>query len=89
MQKIIFVVQKIELRIGRENDHRKLPHPLTELQIGDDRCMKYDIPEEDMQAVSDEINPLQGVVELNADETRFDMFSQQEFQVKKLHDPMV
>ena len=72
----------IELHIGRENNHRKLPYPLTELQVGEDKCIKYDIPEEDMQSVLDEINPLQNVVTLNAEETRFDMFRSRSFKLK-------
>ena len=44
--------------------------------------MKYDIPEEDMQSVLDEINPLLNVVTLNAEETRFDLFRSRSFKLK-------
>ena len=41
----------------KEHNHRLLPYPAHDLQVGEYICQVYEIPEEDMQAVIDEINP--------------------------------
>ena len=66
-----------------ENNHRLLPYPTHDLQIGEYTCQVYEIPQDDMQAVIDEINPLQGVEEINAEELYYDGLKNQTFLMKE------
>ena len=47
----------ILLSKSNDNNHRLLPYPTHDLQVGDYTCQVYEIPAEEMQAVLDEINP--------------------------------
>jgi len=47
----------ILLSKSNDNNHRLLPYHTHDLQIGDYICQVYEIPENDMQMVLDEINP--------------------------------
>lgn len=38
-------------------DHTPLPYPVKPLQVGEDTCMVYEIPETDMPKILNKVNP--------------------------------
>lgn len=50
-------------------DHTELPYPMKPLQVGEDECMVYEIPEEDMPKVLNMVNPYE---RRNAEDLMFD-----------------
>ena len=66
-----------------ENNHRLLPYPLHDLQVGEDVCQVYEIPESEMQLVLSEINPAHGIADIDAEDLYFDGLKNETFQAKK------
>lgn len=50
-------------------DHTPLPYPMIPLQVGEDVCMVYEIPENEMQKILNKVNPYQ---KRNAEDLMFD-----------------
>ena len=63
---------------GRSNNHRLLPYPTHDLQVGDYICQVYEIPD-DLQSVLTEINPCPHSDVLNKDDLYFDLNKGEKF----------
>ena len=50
-------------------DHTPLSYPMIPLQVGEDVCMVYEIPENEMQKILNKVNPYQ---KRNAEDLMFD-----------------
>lgn len=72
----------ILLHKTNENNHRLLPYPTHNLQIGDYICQVYEIPETDMQIVLDEINPHYLIIKLDAHDLYLDAMKDETFYLK-------
>ena len=53
----------------------KLPFPAHEVQVGEDKCLVYDIPKERMQEALDMANPLKGIIQFPVNRKRRVLFS--------------
>jgi len=62
-----------------KNNHRLLPYPMHDMQVGDYICQVYEIPEEDMQFVLDEINPHHSLIKLNSEDLYLDAMKDETF----------
>ena len=62
-----------------DNNHRLLPYPTHDLQVGDHICQVYEIPDDDLQSVLSEINPLPNCVVLDKDDLYFDLNKGEKF----------
>lgn len=71
----------IELQVAGYTDHIPLPYPMKPLQVGEDMCMVYEIPEEDMQTVLNKVQAHHG--RKNAEDLMFDIFNGKTFQWKE------
>ena len=65
-----------------KNNHRLLPYQMHDMQVGDYVCQVYEIPEEDMQLVLDEINPHHPLVKLNSEDLYLDAMKDETFYLK-------
>lgn len=75
----------ITLNKTREHTHRLLPYPTHVMQVQDETCQVYEIPEEKMQEVLDEINPWRFLKneKLNAEDMYYDGHKNRRFRLKK------
>ena len=73
----------IRLSKSNDNNHRLLPYPMHDLQVGEDLCQVYEIPESEMQAVLDEINPHHLIETLNAEDLYLDAMKDETFLLKQ------
>ena len=71
----------IELQVAGYLDHTALPYPMKPLQVGEDVCMVYEIPQENMQEVLNKVHPHQG--RKNAEDLMFDIFNGKTFRWKE------
>ena len=65
----------------KEYNHRPLPYPTHDLQVGEYICQVYEIPEEDMQVVIDEINPTR-TYKRNINDLYYDGLKNEKFYLK-------